>query len=240
MLFTTTRPTLRILQPSSTTTSYTVSSSPLRFSSLDNAFHHIHTALRIALALFCVSLLVSLSGVWNLVVWTLKQTRRIDDTAAGARVGWNKWEVFLDVIRMDGSGARWAGLLSVGLLYWLSRRDYTGLYSRSCHGQHDQYTYLHARTAEESLLIIRGLGVQTSTSSSSLLSSASTRFIPTAQIQDIFIHEAFRGFEVRFYLSVIVREEEQAVVVFPKMLPQRHILEQVWKGSREVLYGSGE
>lgn len=29
------------------------------------------------------------------------------------------------------------------------------------------------------------------------------------------IHEAFRGFEVRFYLAVIVEGEPEVVVVFP-------------------------
>ena len=68
---------------------------------------------------------------------------------------------------------------------------------------------------EESLLVIRGLGVQTSTSSRSYLGTSSTRFIPTTHIQDIFIHEAFKGFEVRFYLSIVVEGEEDVVVVFP-------------------------
>lgn len=69
--------------------------------------------------------------------------------------------------------------------------------------------------ATESLLVIQGLGVQTSTSSGSYLWSSSTRFIPTAKVQDVFIHEAFRGFEVRFYLSIVVQGEEAVVVVFP-------------------------
>lgn len=68
---------------------------------------------------------------------------------------------------------------------------------------------------EESLLVIRGLGVQTSTSSPSYLWTSSTRFIPTSSIQDIFIHEAFKGFEVRFYLGIVVEGEEDVVVVFP-------------------------
>lgn len=68
---------------------------------------------------------------------------------------------------------------------------------------------------EESLLVIRGFGIQTSTSSSTYLSSADTRFIPTTQIQDIVIHEAFKGFEVRFYLAVIVEGEQDVLVVFP-------------------------
>lgn len=72
--------------------------------------------------------------------------------------------------------------------------------------------------AEESLMVIRGLGIQTSTSSSMYWSSAATRFIPTTQIQDIVIHEAFRGFEVRFYLAVIVEGESSVVVVFPVVI----------------------
>lgn len=84
-------------------------------------------------------------------------------------------------------------------------------------------------------MIIRGLGVQTSTSSPSYLSTPSTRFIPTSQLQDIFIHEAFIGFSVKFYLAVIVEGEEEAVVVFPKLLPRREILEEVWRSGRAVL-----
>ena len=68
---------------------------------------------------------------------------------------------------------------------------------------------------EESLLVLRTLGVQTSTSSSTYLSSSTTRFIPTSQIQDIFIHEAFKGFEVRYYLAIVVENEAEVVVVFP-------------------------
>ncbi|PIB03193.1 hypothetical protein CB0940_11820 [Cercospora beticola] len=68
---------------------------------------------------------------------------------------------------------------------------------------------------EESLLVIRGLGVQTTTSSPNYLWTNSTRFIPTSLIQDIFIYEAFKGFEVRYYLSIVVEGEEDVVVVFP-------------------------
>ncbi|PCH08921.1 Hypothetical protein PENO1_004080 [Penicillium occitanis (nom. inval.)] len=91
---------------------------------------------------------------------------------------------------------------------------------------------------EESLLVIRGLGVQTSTSSSMYWSSAATRFIPTTQIQDIVIHEAFKGFEVRFYLAIIVEGESGVVVVFPNLLPKRTLLEEVWRGARQCLYES--
>jgi phosphatidylinositol glycan class H protein len=88
----------------------------------------------------------------------------------------------------------------------------------------------------ESLLVLRGLGIQTSTSSETFLSTSTTRFIPTEKIQDILLNEAFRGFEVRYYLVVVVEGEEEVVVVFPRLLPRREILERVWRGARACLY----
>jgi phosphatidylinositol glycan class H protein len=84
--------------------------------------------------------------------------------------------------------------LAYGLTLWLaSRKGYTS----------------------ESLLVIRGLGVQTATAGTSFLWGGSTRFIAASAVQDVFIHEAFRGFEVRFYLCIVVEGEEGVVVVFP-------------------------
>ena len=71
---------------------------------------------------------------------------------------------------------------------------------------------------EESLLVLQGIGIQTSTSSSYFFTSPTTTFIPTTQIQDIVIHEAFKGLEVRFYLAVIVEGASEVVVVFPVSL----------------------
>ncbi|KAJ6784125.1 hypothetical protein PWT90_07275 [Aphanocladium album] len=90
--------------------------------------------------------------------------------------------------------------------------------------------------AEESLLVMRGLGVQTRESPKSYFAGAATRFIPTEKIQDILVNEAFRGFEVRYYLIVVVEGEEDLVVVFPGLLPRRRIVEAVWRGARECLY----
>ncbi|KAH7146425.1 GPI-GlcNAc transferase complex, PIG-H component-domain-containing protein [Dactylonectria macrodidyma] len=93
----------------------------------------------------------------------------------------------------------------------------------------------------ESLLVMRGLGVQTSESSASYLATTATRFIPTEKIRDILVNEAFRGFEVRYYLVVVVDGEEDVVVVFPGLLPRLKIVEEVWRGARGCLYeGRGE
>ncbi|KAK4189958.1 GPI-GlcNAc transferase complex, PIG-H component-domain-containing protein [Podospora australis] len=114
----------------------------------------------------------------------------------------------------------------------------------------------------ESLLVLRGLGIQTSsgwsppfgTSGSGETNTRTnwwkwvgrggalwgwapkTRFIPTEKIRDVLINEAFRGFEVRYYLIVVVEGEEDVVVVFPKLLPRKKIVEAVWRGVRGCLY----
>lgn len=92
----------------------------------------------------------------------------------------------------------------------------------------------------ESLLVLRGLGVQTSSSAGSYLARKDTRFIPTEKIRDVLVNEAFLGFEVRYYLVIIVDGEDDVIVVFPKLLPRRKIVETVWRGVRGCLYETGE
>lgn len=106
------------------------------------------------------------------------------------------------------------------LIYAVWRRRYTGKHPACSYRASG--TDLRVLSTEESLLVIRGLGVQTSTSSSMYWSGATTRFIPTTRIQDILIHEAFKGFEVRFYLAIIVEGEPEVVVVFPVYPPLGH------------------
>ncbi|KAK5660928.1 hypothetical protein OQA88_12302 [Cercophora sp. LCS_1] len=90
----------------------------------------------------------------------------------------------------------------------------------------------------ESLLVLRGLGIQTSTTGEGLFGAwrPATRFIATEKIRDVLINEAFRGLEVRYYLVVVVEGEEDVVVVFPRLLPRRRIVEAVWRGVGGCLY----
>jgi phosphatidylinositol glycan class H protein len=91
----------------------------------------------------------------------------------------------------------------------------------------------------ESVLVLRGLGIQTCTIRGGKWGGCfgtQTRFIPTEQIRDVLINEAFRGFEVRYYLIVVVEGEEDVVVLFPGLLPRRRIVEAVWRGVRGCLF----
>jgi phosphatidylinositol glycan class H protein len=88
---------------------------------------------------------------------------------------------------------------------------------------------------EESFLVIKGLGVQV-TSSSRFYFGSTSKFFPTSTVKDIVINEAFLGFQVRFYLALIVENSPTLVVVFPRLLPRRPIVEKVYRKSRECLY----
>ncbi|APA09417.1 predicted protein [Sclerotinia sclerotiorum 1980 UF-70] len=102
-------------------------------------------------------------------------------------------------------------------------------------------TLLTLRThTTESLLILRHLGLQISSSPKSYLSTTKTRFIPSQKIQDIYINEVFRNFEVRYVLVVVVEGEAELVVVFERLLPGRDVLERVWRGGRRGLFGRDE
>lgn len=120
------------------------------------------------------------------------------------------------LLRLIAETTEWWLLVPLGLLivYLCLKRDYV----------------------QESLLVVQGLGIQTSTSSAYYFLPATSTFIPTTQIQDIVIHEAFKGLEVRYYLAVIVENTTDVLVVFPSLLPRRELLEQVWRGSRKCLY----
>lgn len=99
-------------------------------------------------------------------------------------------------------------------------------------------TYLSLRRIHttESLLVLRGLGIQTSSSQGSILASNATRFIPTEKIQDVLVNEAFVGFEVRYVLVIVVAGEEDMVVVFPKLRPRKDVVLAVWRGIRRCLH----
>lgn len=91
-----------------------------------------------------------------------------------------------------------------------------------------------APSNEEVLLVMRSLGVQTT-------SRGTSRFIPIDEIRDIVIHEGFRGFEVRFYLALLLKDKSDPdlvdiEIVFPDTLPRRRFLEQVWVDARRALF----
>ncbi|KAJ5174574.1 uncharacterized protein N7482_000451 [Penicillium canariense] len=215
---------LTVQRPSPTTVSFTVSNTPRRSKSPAKILFGFQILLRAFL--FCCVIVVGIARL----------RRQFFAEGKLIIIPWQDvWSspLGLHVCGLVDAYNPWViTVLCALVVYGVFRRSYT----------------------EESLLVIRGFGIQTSTSSSTYLSTAATRFIPTTQIQDIVIHEAFKGFEVRFYLAVIVEGEPDVLVVFPvscpstsirsaltwiliqQLLPKREILEEVWRGSRRCLY----
>jgi phosphatidylinositol glycan class H protein len=216
----TTSPRLRIRRPSPTTAEFTVTTLPPRTLSLA-ILSLLLLATRLLLVLTTTLLLY---GRWT--TCPLAQARSSLPLQQPASLISLQGTWFLvDQYTRSSTGRAFAraassvplGLLLPGVLlalYLLSLRVHS----------------------HESLLVLRGLGVQTTESPSTYLASEATRFIPTEKIRDIFVNEAFRGFEVRYYLVVVVEGEQDLVVVFPGLLPKRRIVETVWRGVRECLY----
>jgi phosphatidylinositol glycan class H protein len=218
----TTTPHLRRRRPSPTTVEYTVSTSPtltlpLRLLLLTTFLLRISTGLSVLLLLYSKFLLSPLSTPLELYP-TVPHFFSNDYI----------WHV-VSLIVSSRLGQSFSHLAAKTPLIVLGPLSLATLYC----------CLLRIHTTE-SLLVLRGLGIQTSTSSETYLSTATTRFIPTEKIQDILVNEAFRGFEVRYYLVVVVEGEEDVVVVFPRLLPRRVIVEQVWRGVRRCLFEPSE
>jgi len=196
------RPTHLAIRSTSPTVLFTVSNAPVRSSSLSSNLNYCAgLATRASIGILVLLLdFVKAQGFklsrYDSALWQDFETSFVGGLFCSI-AGKVDWKILV------------AG--SVALLYLISRRGYTGL----CTFRGFESTLMLTYRTEESLLVLRGLGIQTSTSSPTYLSTATTRFIPTTQIQDVVIHEAFKGFEVRYYLAVIVDGESGLVVVFP-------------------------
>lgn len=212
--------TLRTVQPTPSTVCYTVSTRSDPQTVPAQLVHYVSIVLRIVLGV-CALLVL-------LAKWELSFGKRRFVTQ-----GLNADNAPLAMRLVEEGQWRYIVCGALVTLWLVLRRGYTGTFLTAARDG----SIAHTMNVEESFLILQGLGVQTSTSSATYLQSATTRFIPTTSVQDIFIHEAFKGFEVRFYLAVVVKGEEDIVVVFPTLLPRRQILEEVWRGARACVFG---
>ncbi|OTB14676.1 hypothetical protein K445DRAFT_75535 [Daldinia sp. EC12] len=206
----TTAPYLRIRRPSPTTAEFIVSTLPPQTLPARLALGAVYfVRLQLALAVLLMIPPSPIDVLATTPIFSLAFIRQILNILLSSRLG-------SLLSKLANSIPPWVLFpCSVITLYFLSQRI----------------------GAEERLLVLRGLGVQTSSSGATVFSPLKTRFIPTEKIQDILINEAFRGFEVRHYLIVVVEDEEHIVVVFPRLLPRPRMVEKVWKGARECLYG---
>ncbi|SEI33254.1 YALIA101S03e13938g1_1 [Yarrowia lipolytica] len=87
----------------------------------------------------------------------------------------------------------------------------------------------------ESLFVVHGIGLQVY-SSGGYYFMGQTTFLNLDSIIDLVIHEGFKGLEVIFFMTILVKDKDRTVVIFPDLLPRRELLERVWRESRTCLY----
>uniref|UniRef100_A0A6B2LLF0 Phosphatidylinositol N-acetylglucosaminyltransferase subunit H conserved domain-containing protein n=1 Tax=Arcella intermedia TaxID=1963864 RepID=A0A6B2LLF0_9EUKA len=89
---------------------------------------------------------------------------------------------------------------------------------------------------EESLLVIRDLGVQINTKYYS--GGGTSEFIDRKKIKSIIINEGITMGDIIFYMAIIVRKKEKMVIVFKTLRPRIDTLLDIFKGSRAIMFGS--
>ncbi|ETS79121.1 hypothetical protein PFICI_08974 [Pestalotiopsis fici W106-1] len=218
----TTAPRLHIRRPSPTTTEFTVSTLPPQTVPLRLLLGLVHAA-RVVLSLSTLLVLYA--------AWSLSPYGTVRPGAALARPAeLVSFDLILYLLHgcltATGAGGRLAVAVAASTPTW-------ALLPGCALALYAAVRRLHT---SESLLVLRGLGIQTSSSGHTVLGGPATRFIPTEKIRDVLINEAFLGFEVRYYLAVVVEGEDEVVVVFPKLLPRRDVVERVWRAVRSCLF----
>ncbi|KAJ2799576.1 hypothetical protein H4R21_003498 [Coemansia helicoidea] len=91
------------------------------------------------------------------------------------------------------------------------------------------------RVCQESLVVIRNVGIQTETVTLAGLRSVRSYELP--QIRDLFIHEALQLLEYRYYMAILPRDARSSIVImFPHLLPRLDALLPVYHGARRLLF----
>lgn len=239
----TTAPRLTIRRPSPTTAEFIVSTKPEATAARRAALCLVHAA-RIVLALSALALLYAQWTLWfgsdeaqrGMTTTTTTTTTPPSNDVDGVHADGNAWpgvrflaQTARRLLHETRAGRAALGAATAAPAWALGPAAAVALWAsvRRVH-------------AEERLLVLRGLGVQTRSTRATLLGgAAATRFIPTEKIRDVLINEAFWGFGVRYVLVVVVEGEEELVVVFPRLLPRRDVVERVWRGVRGCLFEEG-
>ncbi|CAM9887504.1 unnamed protein product, partial [Hapterophycus canaliculatus] len=92
-----------------------------------------------------------------------------------------------------------------------------------------------SRVREESLLVVRELGVQVTTKY--VDGREKSTFLDKAKIKAILINEGITMHRVVFYLAFVVAGRDKMVVAFENLKPRLHILIKIYRGTRAAILG---
>ncbi|CAB1119135.1 unnamed protein product [Ectocarpus sp. CCAP 1310/34] len=92
-----------------------------------------------------------------------------------------------------------------------------------------------SRVREESLLVVRELGVQVTTTY--VDGREKSTFLDKAKIKAILINEGITMHRVVFYLAFVVAGRDKMVVAFENLQPRLNVLIKIYRGTRAAILG---
>ncbi|CAM9580233.1 unnamed protein product, partial [Ectocarpus fasciculatus] len=92
-----------------------------------------------------------------------------------------------------------------------------------------------SRVREESLLVVRELGVQVTTKY--VDGREKSTFLDKAKIKAILINEGITMHRVVFYLAFVVAGRDKMVVAFENLQPRLNVLIKIYRGTRAAILG---
>ncbi|SCV67359.1 BQ2448_6005 [Microbotryum intermedium] len=156
------------------------------------------------------------------------------------------------IVHSDATGSPWTDALAWSLIAWLLLRSgyYTwmGLLLAGV-----WVKFKSGAVSSETLLAVRSLGLQLTTSRGmilrfptlsktfTLLRSGSNVFLPLSDIHDIILNEVIYGWEIRYVLVVIQKpkgdnDDGRLIIAYEELMPRLPQLKRVWTGVRSVLF----
>jgi len=91
---------------------------------------------------------------------------------------------------------------------------------------------------EESLIVIRDLGVQLETKYRS--GKQTHLFIDKRRIKSIIINEGIKSYNFIFYMAFIVEGNNRMILAFHTLFPRLNTLIPVYRGTRAIMFGEPE
>ncbi|KAJ1768369.1 hypothetical protein IW138_004602 [Coemansia sp. RSA 986] len=139
-------------------------------------------------------------------------------------------------VRRDSVGLRLSDILAIALVSWAAHIFFGGPTLLAFVPMVVYLLWSSTRVYQESLVVIRNVGIQTETTTLAGLRTVCSFELP--QIEDLFVHEAILLFEYRYYMAILPRERKDSVVImFPQLLPRLDMLLHVYHGARQLLLG---
>ncbi|KAJ2550766.1 hypothetical protein EV175_003945 [Coemansia sp. RSA 1933] len=140
-------------------------------------------------------------------------------------------------VRRDSVGLRLGDILAIALVSWAAHVFFGGPALLALVPMVVYLLWSSTRVYQESLVVIRNVGIQTETTTLAGIRSLCSFELP--QIEDLFVHEAMLFFEYRYYMAILPKiPNHNVVIMFPQLLPRLSMLLHVYHGARQVLFSS--